>query len=66
MIFRVGLTIAPILLGVFILSQGNTTSDCIMAAILIVAGILVGIGFWWDVRRSRHENPYQADQSEDG
>jgi nitrogen fixation-related uncharacterized protein len=65
MIFRVGMTIAPILIGVFILSQRSAASDFIMAAILIVGGLLGGVLFWWDVRRSRYENPYLTERTND-
>jgi hypothetical protein len=56
MIFRVGLTVTPILIGVFILSQGSAASDFILAAILIVGGLLTGALFWWDARRRQGDD----------
>jgi hypothetical protein len=55
MIFRVGMTVTPILLGLFILTQGGEASRFIMATILIVGGLLGGALLWWDVRRARRE-----------
>lgn len=55
MIFRVGMTITPILLGVFILTQGSEASHFIMAAIAIVGGLLGGAFFWWDVQKARRQ-----------
>ena len=65
MILRAGLTITPILLGVFILSQASEASHFIMGTIVIVGGLLTGALLWWDVRRSRYENPYQTDRTGD-
>lgn len=53
MVFRVVMTIAPIFLGVFILSQGDSASSTIMGAIVIVGGLLSGALFWLDVRSRR-------------
>lgn len=55
MIFRVGMTLAPVLIGVFILSQASAASDFIMAVILILAGVLGGALLWWDARRARRK-----------
>ena len=53
MIFRVVLTIVPILGGVLFLAQGGPASSIILGAILFVGGLLTGALFWWDARRRR-------------
>jgi hypothetical protein len=55
MMYRVGMTIAPILVGVFILAVADETSDIIMGTIVIAGGLLAGALFWWDIWRSRRE-----------
>jgi hypothetical protein len=53
--YRVSMTITPILLGVFILAVADETSDIVMGTIVIAGGLLAGALFWWDIRRSRRE-----------
>ena len=51
--FRVTMTITPILGGVLILALADSTSDIIVATVIIAGGLLAGALFWWDMRRTR-------------
>jgi hypothetical protein len=55
MMFRVGMTITPILGGVLILALADSASHFIVGTFVIAGGLLAGALFWWEARRIRRD-----------